>query len=43
MFINKLNQLYKPARLLYYVAASEEDIIAFSKGIIPDKINSYSG
>ena len=43
MFINKLNQLYKPARLLYYVGASEEDIAAFSKGVIPDKINTYSG
>ena len=26
MFVNKLNQLYKPYRLLYYYEASPEEI-----------------
>ncbi|MCR5502415.1 MAG: EAL domain-containing protein [Lachnospiraceae bacterium] len=43
MFINKLNQLYKPDRLLYYVPAAKEDIRAFSKGVIPDRIKACSG
>ncbi len=42
MFINKLNQLYKPERLLYYIDAAEEDIRAFAKGVIPDKIKAYT-
>ena len=42
MFINKLNQLYKPKRILYYVDASEEDIQAFYKGIIPQPLEKYS-
>ncbi len=32
MFINKLNQLYKPRRLLYYTEASESDLEDFYKG-----------
>ena len=43
MFINKLNQLYKPDRALYYVPATDEDIKNVSKGIVPDKVNVYSG
>ncbi|MCR5281760.1 MAG: bifunctional diguanylate cyclase/phosphodiesterase [Lachnospiraceae bacterium] len=43
MFVNKLNQLYKPDRLLYYVPATKEDIRAFSEGRIPDRLNVYSG
>ena len=42
MFINKLNQLYKPKRILYYVDASEEDIQAFYKGVIPQSLKKYS-
>ena len=42
MFINKLNQLYKPKRILYYVDTSEEDIQAFYKGIIPQPLEKYS-
>ena len=42
MFINKLNQLYKPKRILYYVDASEEDIQAFYKGVIPQSLEKYS-
>lgn len=37
MLKNKLNQLYKPNRILYYMDASDEDIRAFYKGEIrPD-------
>ena len=35
MFINKLNQLYKPRRILYYVDASEADIEAYRGGKLP--------
>ena len=42
MFINKLNQLYKPKRILYYVDTSEEDIQAFYKGVIPQSLEKYS-
>ena len=38
MFINKLNQLYKPKRILYYQEASQEQIDAFYQGVIPEKI-----
>ena len=38
MFINKLNQLYKPKRVLYYVPASEADIDAFYKGTVKEEI-----
>ena len=43
MFVNKLNQLYKPDRLLYYIPVTQEDIRAFSKGMIPNKVNAYLG
>ncbi len=42
MFINKLNQLYKPKRILYYIDASKEDIHAFYNGIIPPSVKKYS-
>ncbi len=42
MFINKLNQLYKPKRILYYMDASNEDIQAFYKGVVPLVIEKYS-
>ena len=38
MFINKLNQLYKPKRVLYYVPASEADINAFYEGTVKEEI-----
>lgn len=38
MFINKLNQLYKPRRVLYYVPASADDIDAFYKGDVKGEI-----
>ena len=42
MFINKLNQLYKPKRILYYTEVSEEDIHAFYKGKVPLCIEEYT-
>ena len=42
MFINKLNQLYKPKRILYYAEVSEEDIHAFYKGKVPQCIEEYT-
>ena len=42
MFVNKLNQLFKPSRILYYIEASPEEIQAFYSGHIPDKIAKYS-
>ena len=41
MFINKLNQLYKPKRILYYIEAAEEEINAFYKGTVPDALKKY--
>ena len=43
MFINKLNQLYKPIRLLYYVDATEEDVKDFRSGKIPEIVAKYQG
>ena len=43
MFVNKLNQLYKPYRLLYYYEASPEEIRNFREGIVPEKIGKYEG
>ena len=42
MFINKLNQLYKPKRILYYMDATAEQVEAFYKGDVPDAIAQYS-
>ena len=42
MFINKLNQLYKPKRILYYMDASLQEIKAFYKGTLPPAIEKYS-
>ena len=42
MFINKLNQLYKPNRILYYTDATPEEIQAFYKGQLPEEISKYS-
>ncbi len=43
MFINKLNQLYKPKRILYYLEAGEEDIRDFYNGKVRDEIERYNG
>lgn len=42
MFINKLNQLYKPKRILYYTDATTEEIQACYQGNIPECIQKYS-
>ncbi len=41
MYENTLNQLYKPDRLLYYMNATNEEIHAFTSGVIPDRISRY--
>ncbi len=43
MFINKLNQLYKPKRILYYLEATEDDIRDFYKGNVRAEIERYNG
>ncbi len=42
MFINKLNQLYKPKRLLYYFDATEEEIRNLYRGNVSEKISRYA-
>ena len=42
MFINKLNQLYKPKRRLYYTEASESDIADFYNGKVSGSIAGYT-
>jgi len=41
MFINRLNQLYKPKRILYYIEANEAQVNDFYAGNIPDAIKKY--
>ena len=41
MFINKLNQLYKPKRILYYIIPTEDQINSFYKGQIPEQLKPY--
>ena len=41
MFINKLNQLYKPKRILYYIEA-DDDINSFYRGTVPDALKQYA-
>ena len=43
MFVNKLNQLYKPDRMLYYIPATGEMIRDFSKGVIPNQVKACAG
>ena len=42
MFVNKLNQLFKPSRILYYTEVSSEEIQNFYAGTLPDSIAKYS-
>ncbi len=42
MIINRLNQLYKPQRTLYYMDASKEDIQSFYKGVVPPPVEKYA-
>ena len=41
MFINKLNQLYKPERILYYIQASDKEISDFYSGLCPQILQKY--
>ena len=41
MFVNKLNQLYKPYRRLYYSDATPEQIKAFRKGTPFDAVSKF--
>ncbi|MCR5764231.1 MAG: GGDEF domain-containing phosphodiesterase [Treponema sp.] len=41
MFINKLNRIYKPKRILYYIIPTEDEIKAFYKGILPEELKFY--
>ena len=43
MFINKLNQMYKPERILYYLPADDADISDFYKGTVRPEIDRYNG
>lgn len=42
MFINKLNQLFKPSRILYYTEVSPEEIQDFYNGRLPENIAKHS-
>ena len=41
MFINKLNQLYKPERILYYIEAGDKEISDFYSGLCPQILQKY--
>ena len=42
MFINKLNQLFKPKRTLFYCEVSQEEIRKFYDGQVPEQIAKYT-
>lgn len=42
MFINKLSQLYKPKRILYYIEPEEEEKKDFYGGKVCEKIGQYT-
>ena len=42
MFINMLNQLYKPKRILYYTEAVDEDMQALYAGSVAGKVGKYT-
>ena len=42
MFINKLNQLYKPERVLYYTEASVDEIEAYYRGLVSESVAKYT-
>ena len=43
MFINRLNQLYKPDRILYYIDANDEALDAFYSGKLCSELEPYAG
>lgn len=42
MFVNKLNQIYKPKRILYYIEANDDELGAFYDGKLPEKISAHA-
>ena len=42
LFINKLNQIYKPKRILFYQDAGDEDIHNFYKGRLNEEIGKHT-
>ena len=42
MFINKLNQLYKPRRVLYYIDADDASVAAFYGGKTDEAVGRYT-
>lgn len=42
MFINKLNQLYKPERILYYLEAGDAKVRDFYAGNVPEAVAKYA-
>ena len=42
MFINKLNQLYKPERILYYTEVTDDEIASFYDGAVPYAVGQYT-
>nr|MCR5672232.1 GGDEF domain-containing phosphodiesterase [Lachnospiraceae bacterium] len=42
MFINKLNQLYRPERILYYLDATKDDVRDFYDGRISEAVGKYT-
>lgn len=43
MFINKLNQLYKPERILYYRETDKEEVKTLYAGEMPEDMDKLSG
>ena len=42
MIVNRLTQLYKPKRTLYYMDASKEDVLSFYKGVVPPLVEKHA-
>ena len=43
MFVNKLNQVYKPERILYYIEPEEDVIDNARSELLPDAVKQYAG
>lgn len=42
MFVNRLNQLYKPKRTLYYRVAGDDDRSLFEEGVMPSDFDVFT-
>ncbi len=42
MFINRLNQLYKPERILFFTEISDEEVAEFQTGKVKEEIAKYA-